>query len=91
MRRTSSDYYSLLRSLSGRGGRGPTKGQVNMMIDLILHPMMKGEDEVRIIALDALAHAIVEQDPDHSRKKFLRYSWPRLVRAIARRQKRSRK
>jgi len=91
LRKTSSRYYDLLISLSGRGGKGPTKGQANKMIDLILHPMMKGEDEVRIIALDALAHAIVEQDPDESLRKFFRYSWPKLVRAISRRQKRGRK
>lgn len=65
------------------------KGQANKIIDLILHPLMKGEDEVRIIVLDALAHAIVEQDPDESMRKFLKYSFPRLLRANARRKRRS--
>jgi len=91
LRRTSRRYYDLLRLHHGRGWRGITKGQANRMIDLILHPLMKGEDEVRIIALDALAHAIVEQDPDESLRKFLRYSLPRLLRATARREKRGRK
>jgi hypothetical protein len=64
-----------------RGRRGLTRGDVNRLIDSMLHPFMKGEQKVPVMVLDALAHAMVEQNPRESMVKFIRYTAPKLLEA----------
>ena len=40
---------------------------------------MKGEDKIPIMLLDAVAHSLVEQDPQKSFRKFMRFTMPELV------------
>ncbi|MGB9716973.1 MAG: hypothetical protein ACPL4E_00835 [Thermoproteota archaeon] len=59
--------------------RGFTKGDANRLIDSVLHPFMKGEARIPVMVLDALAHAMVEQNPRKSMMKFMRYTAPKLL------------
>jgi hypothetical protein len=43
-----------------------TKGQLNRIIDMLLHPSFSQKPELRII--NGLLHALVEQDPKVSMK-----------------------
>lgn len=56
-----------------------TKGEVNRLIDGVLHPLMRGELKAPLVVLDALAHAMVEQDPKRSFRSFARYGLPKLL------------
>ena len=40
-----------------------------------------------LIVSDRLLHAMVEQDPDMSLRKFVRYNTPKLLRSLVRKQK----
>jgi hypothetical protein len=67
---------------SGGGGRGGfRRGDVNRLIDSMLHPFMRGKRKVPVMVLDALAHAMVEQNPRESMVKFIRYTAPKLLEA----------
>jgi hypothetical protein len=41
-----------------------------------MHPHF---DDPAAIIIDSLLHAIVEQDPDASLRKFLKYNFPKLL------------
>ncbi|MGA2573242.1 MAG: hypothetical protein ABSF36_03400 [Candidatus Methanomethylicaceae archaeon] len=56
-----------------------SKGELNLMIDSILHPLATGDSAVAILLLDGLLHSAVEQDPGQSIQKFIRYSLPLIV------------
>jgi len=59
------------------------RGDVNRLIDSMLHPLMRGEQKIPVMVLDALAHAMVEQDPKESMAKFMRYTAPKLLKEVA--------
>lgn len=61
-----------------RRGRKVTKGEVNRLIDAILH--RRFSENVGFILLDGLLHAVVERSPEESVRKFVRYNVPALVR-----------
>jgi len=63
-----------------------TEGQINSLIDSVLHPLMKGEDKIPVMLLDFLAHSFVEQDPQKSSRKFVKYTLPKLVNETHRRE-----
>ena len=52
---------------------------MNRLINSVLHPFMKGEDKIPIMLLDAVAHSLIEQDPQKSFKKFMRFTLPEVV------------
>jgi len=56
---------------------------VNRLIDSMLHPFMRGKQKVPVMVLDALAHAMVEQNPRESVVKFIRYTAPKLLEEAA--------
>jgi hypothetical protein len=58
------------------------KGELNKLIDVALHPYFN--EYPAMIFLDGLLHAMVENDPDVSVRKFIRYNVPRLVKLITR-------
>ena len=62
---------------------------MNSLIDSVLHPFMKGEDKIQFMLLDFLAHSFVEQDPQKSFRKFVKYTLPKLVNETYRRRDRS--
>jgi len=61
-------------------GRIYSKGQVNFLIDDLLHPLER--DYSGAILLDELLHAINEHDLKVSMSKFARYSLPRIIRKV---------
>jgi len=67
-----------------------TRGDVNRLIDSMLHPFMKGEQKVPVMVLDALAHAMVEQNPRESIVKFIRYTAPKLLEEAAKSKRKNR-
>jgi len=62
-----------------------TKGDVNRLIDALLHPAMHGENKVQVMLLDAGLHALVEQNPTESFMKFMRYTGPALLDEVTKR------
>jgi hypothetical protein len=39
-----------------------TKGQMNRIIDVLVHPYATGADKAKVIAFDSMMHAIIERD-----------------------------
>jgi len=62
-----------------------TKGQLNRLIDDLIHPYFT--EYPALIIVDSLLHAMVEQDPDMSLRKFVRYNIPKLLRSLTQKQK----
>lgn len=54
-----------------------TRGYMNRIIDNALHPFFKNHEG--LIWLDGLLHAAIEQDPQLSIEKFVRYNVPTLM------------
>lgn len=61
-----------------RKARRITKGELNRLIDSLMHPHFK--EYPALIIVDGLLHAIVEQNPDVSLAKFVKYNVPKLLR-----------
>jgi len=59
-----------------------TKGQLNKIIDTLVHPYFK--ESPFFVILDGMLHAMVEQDPEESFKKFIRYNLIEFVKSCAR-------
>ena len=57
-----------------------TKGELNKLIDSLCHPFFK--TNVGFILVDGLLHAMVEQNPPITVKKFIRYNLPKLMEQI---------
>lgn len=56
-----------------------TKGDLNKLIDILIYPYFEEHPTFAII-IDGLLHAMVEQDPDMSFRKFIKYNVPKLLR-----------
>ena len=54
-----------------------TTGELNKVIDTICHPLFR--DNPELIFIDGLLHAIVEQDPPLSLRKFIINNLPKLL------------
>jgi hypothetical protein len=54
-----------------------TTGQLNKVIDVFVHPFFKNDE--KYVWLDGILHAIAEQDPQISMKKFVKYNLPKLL------------
>ena len=61
-------------------------GDLNRMIDSLLHPLARKDP--RLWAVDTLLHAIVEQNPESTAKKFIRYNLPEITKEVSKRQAR---
>jgi hypothetical protein len=57
-----------------------SKGQANVIVDSLLHPL--GKRNVQLYIVDALLHFAVEGDPVKSAKKFLKYNLPVILSEI---------
>jgi hypothetical protein len=66
-------------------GRRTARGEVNRLIDELVHPHFKRYPA--LILVDGLLHAAVEGDPEASLRKFLRYNAPMLLKYFTRRRK----
>jgi hypothetical protein len=65
--------------------RRTVKGELNRLIDSLVHPYFR--ECPALIVVDGLLHAMVEQDPNVSLRKFVRYGVPELLRCLARKRK----
>jgi hypothetical protein len=61
-----------------------SKGELNRLIDDLVHPLSDRSPELMI--LDAVLHGFVEQNPQETVLKFLRYSLPKIIREVTSRQ-----
>lgn len=50
--------------------RGYTQGELNRLVDSLLHPLAKGNSNVML--LDGVIHAMIEQNPSESTLKFVK-------------------
>lgn len=61
-----------------RARKGPySQGQLNMIVDSLVHPWMREYPWLRFV--DGALHALAEQDPQESLGKFVRYHGPALI------------
>ena len=59
-----------------------SKGQLNKLIDSLLHPLFKKHPG--FVILDGVLHALVEQNPEESLRKFVKYNLDKLVKYTVR-------
>jgi len=59
-----------------------SKGQLNKLIDSLLHPLFKKHPG--FVILDGILHALVEQNPEESLHKFIKYNLDKLVKYTVR-------
>ena len=59
-----------------------SKGELNRLIDSILHPLI--DHNPAIMITDTILHGLVEQNPSETTIKFIRYSLSKIVKEIMR-------
>ena len=62
-----------------------SKGELNRLVDSVLHPLYKKNQAIRLI--DGAVHALIEQDLPQSTKKFLQYNLPELAKKALKKRK----
>ena len=81
-----------MEALPRKKGQIFTPGELNKIIDSLLHPMAKRD--MRYYAADLFFHAVVEQDHSVTVQKFIRYDVPKITKQYLKqnaRKKRKRK
>jgi hypothetical protein len=71
-----------------KGKRRPTrytKGQLNYLIDDLLHPLYKTNEGFMLV--DGVLHGLVEKNPPLSVKKFIKYNLPAIMKEVRKLQK----
>lgn len=61
------------------------EGQWNSIIDTLVHPATKNRPE--FWALDTFLHGMVEQNPEVTLRKFVKYTVPKLLKDATRKKK----
>jgi hypothetical protein len=56
-------------------------GELNVIVDSVLHPLYKKTELMRIV--DGLIHAAIEQNPKQSMKKFVKYNASAILKKLA--------
>ena len=62
-----------------------TTGELNEVIDSLCHPLFKTNEG--FILVDGLLHGIVEQNPQITIRKFIKYNLPKLIEQIEKKTK----
>lgn len=57
-----------------------TVGEVNRLIDTLVHPL--AEKDQGFILLDGFLHALNERNPPLSLRKFMKYNLPEIVKRM---------
>jgi len=57
------------------------RGELNKLIDSLCHPLFKTNEG--FVLVDGLLHAMVEQDPPRTVKKFIKYNIPKIMQKIS--------
>lgn len=63
-----------------RQPRSYTKGELNYMIDDMLHPLYKVNEG--FVLVDRVLHGLVEQNPPQSVKKFIKCNLPAMMKEV---------
>jgi hypothetical protein len=63
-----------------RKGRPFSTGQMNKLIDDVIHPFYKKSQWYRVA--DGILHGLIEKDIPVSAKKFVKYNMPEIVKKI---------
>ena len=71
--------------LGKRKKSGYSKGEINKMIDSLIHPLF-GRNPAFVL-VDSLLHGLVEQNPPETVVKFIRYNLPEVIQEIRRHSK----
>jgi len=71
-----------LRGKARKLRRAYTRGELNRLLDSILHPLAKEHSD--LLVLDGILHAIIEQNPSESAAKFIQHNLPKLLNRIMR-------
>jgi len=58
-----------------------SKGELNRLIDNLLHPLF--DRGPSFLIADAILHGLVEQDPPKTASKFIRYNLPKIIEELA--------
>jgi len=58
-----------------------TKGELNKVIDSLFHPLFEANKGFMLV--DELLHAMVEQNPPTTVKKFIKYNLPKILEQIS--------
>jgi hypothetical protein len=61
-------------------GKPYTTGELNKLIDSLCHPLSKANNG--FILVDGLLHAIVEQNPPVTIRKFIKYNLPEIIKQL---------
>ncbi|MFH0896645.1 MAG: hypothetical protein V1850_01160, partial [Candidatus Bathyarchaeota archaeon] len=56
-----------------------TRGEINKVIDSVVHPWARGETEAAALIIDSVLHAMVEEDAVKSLQKFTKYTLPKIL------------
>jgi len=64
-----------------RSRKSYTKGEINRMIDSLLHPLSKQAPP--IVILDGFLHGLVEQNPTLTTRKFFKHNMPLLIQGLS--------
>jgi hypothetical protein len=56
-----------------------TPGELNRLVDAILHPLARHNPSLML--LDGLIHSVIEKNPKQSVVKFVQYDLPKVVEA----------
>jgi hypothetical protein len=70
------------RKRSRSRSRPYTTGEVNRMVDALLHPL--AEVDPAFLVLDGVVHCMIEQNPPESVLKFIHHNLPKLLWEIMR-------
>jgi len=69
------------RSSSSRRRRSIySKGEVNRLIDSVIHPLFNLNQGFTVA--DAILHGFVERNPPETALKFIRYNLPKVIREM---------
>ena len=84
--KNTANMIQMYKSLRKSRRKPYTKGQLNSLIDAVLHPLYSDCGSLRL--LDGVLHGVVEGNAELSAKKFLRYNLPSIMAKSGRKRKR---
>jgi hypothetical protein len=58
-----------------------TKGELDKLVNRICHPLC--ENDKRFILVDGFLHALVEQNPPVTVRKFVKYNLPEIMKQLS--------
>jgi hypothetical protein len=66
--------------LPRKKGKSYSQGELNKLVDAAMHPLTR--NDLTFWLVDGILHGIVEQNPDVSAKKFVKYDVPKIIQQV---------